>query len=508
MNTLSPPAFLRHIALAAFIALALAGCKSSAERAADLVASGIVLEQAGDLDGAGRSYRSALDLDPANTDALRRLAGINLGREDYGKARPQYLALRERLPEDVEANLALAEIALADHDTDLAASYADVPRNSAPDNPRTRGILAALAYYAAAAAGDGDAREQALAEARTILRNAPGTMAARRILIQSLMSGDDPGTALPEIEAGLRENPGSLELNMMKLNVLSRQNGGTGAGEQLKAMYRAFPDNPDVQVWLRDWYLGEDDPDEIIPFLRDLAARHGDDLGEHDQIADYVVDNLNTVDAVDELDTLAGDYPPGPIADIYRARAAELRFFELGKRDDALATMHDIAGGKNAQKARPIYRFVFARMLDAKGHRADARAILDDVLAFDPNLAAAQKLRARWLIEDRDFSSAISSLRGALTSSSKDPELLTMIAEAYEQSGAVELAGSSLAQAVELSGNGVRESILFVRFLLRTDKRPVAVSVLRSALEAHPENPDLLDLAHEAGINLSPDIGE
>lgn len=83
-----------------------------------------------------------------------------------------------------------------------------------------------------------------------------------------------------------------------------------------------------------------------------------------------------------------------------------------------------------------------------------------------------------------------------------------MIAEAYEQSGAVELAGSSLAQAVELSGNGVRESILFVRFLLRTDKRPVAVSVLRSALGAHPANPDLLDLAHEAGINLSPDIGE
>ena len=499
MPQFRPLKTLLSLALATFIVLGLGGCRSSAEKAADLVTEGAAQQQAGALDAAQESYRGALALDPENLDALRGLASISLGREDFVAARAQYTALRERQSEDVDANLALAEIALADHDIEQAAALVAVPRRADPANPRTRGILAALAFHGAA---DDAARDKALASAREILAEAPGVLSARRVLIQALMSGPDADAALAAIDAGMKEHSHSLELNMMKLNVLSRKGDG-GDIDQLKAMYRDFPDNRDIQSWLSDWYLGEGEPRETVAFLRDLAARHGDDLRDHERIADYVEGHFAPRDAIGQLDTLAGSSAQGPLADLYRAAAAGLRF-DLGERAAALAVMQELAGGSRTGSARAEDRYALARMLDGEGNRTEARAILDEVLAFNPNLVEGQKLRARWLMQDRDYSGAISALRVALTSASRDPELLTMIADAYEQSGAVELAGASLAQAVELSGSGQRESLLFARFLLRNDNRPVAVSVLRNALEVNPDDPELLSLAREVGIEPGP----
>lgn len=192
----------RILVLAAILA-GTASCKSSADKAADLVKQGTAFEQAHNDDAARNAYLQALDLDQESIDARRALAALNYRVENTDAARAQYSAIRDRLPNDIEANLALAEIALIAQNTDLATSYADVAFTTAPDMPRTRGVRIALDFYAAVTANNEIAIQDALTKARELLVTAPEIFTARRIVIQSLMSSSKPADALPEIEVAL-----------------------------------------------------------------------------------------------------------------------------------------------------------------------------------------------------------------------------------------------------------------------------------------------------------------
>ena len=492
----------RILVLGAILA-GTASCKSSADKAADLIKQGAAFELAHKDDAARNAYLQALDLDQESIDARRALAALNFRVENFDAARAQYSAIRDRLPNDIDANLALAEIALIVQNTDLAATYADIAFTTAPDMPRTRGIRIALDFYAALAAGDDKAVQTALSNARNLLVSAPEVFTARRIVIQSLMGGPKPDDALPEIDIALKVHPESLELNMMKLNVLGRQKGGTAAIEQMKLMYKQFPTNRDVEGWLHEWYLSDGTPDETVAFLRDLAARYDDDRDQHRQIADYVATHFVKDAALAELEKLTSSYKPRHIADIYRAREAQV-LFDTGQKDEAITLMRDIMAKGGPLSQSPDYRTILATMIDHVGRREEARSIIDDVLLQAPTVVAAQKLRAQWLIQEEDFSGAISTLRIALTAAPKDPELMTMIADAYEKAGTPDLAGRSLADAVELTQAGVSESLLYAQFLMRTGDLRMATLTLSNALQAHPDNADLLAYAREANIVLTP----
>lgn len=481
------------------IALAVASCQSSEEKAAKLVAEGVVLEQDGKIDAAQAAFREALRLDADSIDARRALAALNLRIGNAEGARAQYMAIRERLPEDVEANLALAELALAAMDTELASSYLSAPAADDPGNPRTEAAEIGVAFYSADAAGDDTGRAAALDRAKALLRKAPANLVVGRIVIQSLMNGPDPEAALPVIEEALERHPGNLELEMMKLNVLTRRADGTAGADQLKAMYRQFPGNAEVQTWLRDWYLAHGATEETVTFLRDLAARRNDGPEAHDGIADYIESRLPPPAAVAELDRIAADYPAGAVADTYRVHAAAIRF-RIGDASAAAKEMRDILGKGRPLTASPRHRTMLADVLHRSGQRADAEQIIGTVVERAPSFLPAQKLRATWLIEGGDSAGAIAALRIALTSAPRDPELLTLLGRAYEADGSVDLAGGSFAEAVEAAAGGVRETALLVRFLLRQDDPAAAEPVLRKALDAHPDDAGLLALAQEAGL--------
>ncbi len=342
-----------------------------------------------------------------------------------------------------------------------------------------------------------------LAKARQILEVAPDVFVARRIVIQSLLNGPDPARALPFIEAGLTTRPKSLELNMMKLNALSRTGDGAGGIAQLKAMYRDFPDNSDVQAWLTEWYVNDAPPAEAIAFLRDLATRQGNDPAQHDYIADYVEGHFPGHSAADELYRIANAYPEPAIADRYRARAAAVRFAE-GETGEAISEMRSLMQGNTALSKSSPFRMALANMLIKVGQTGEALPLIDSVLAEDPKRVDAPVLKAQWQIQGGDIQGAITTLTSAISWAGKDPQLLTLLAEAYEKNGNTELARSSLLDAVTVSHNGVRETRLLVRFLQRTDGKGLMIDdILTKALEAHPGDPELVALARQSQVGIT-----
>jgi Flp pilus assembly protein TadD len=131
-------------------------------------------------------------------------------------------------------------------------------------------------------------------------------------------------------------------------------------------------------------------------------------------------------------------------------------------------------------------------MLSATGNPVGARALVEEVLASDPSHVAALKMKAAWLIAEDKPGDAIVALRTAQDQDPKDPEIRTLTGQAHEREGARDLAGQSYADAVEVSGRGVPESLRYAGFLIQDNRLDSALSVLQNGLQAHPRDAALL----------------
>ena len=67
------------------------------------------------------------------------------------------------------------------------------------------------------------------------------------------------------------------------------------------------------------------------------------------------------------------------------------------------------------------------------------------------------------------------------------PAILTLMGEAHERDGSRELAGERYALAVEVSGNGVQESLRYARYLIADNRLDPAAAVLEDALRVSPQ---------------------
>jgi putative thioredoxin len=99
----------------------------------------------GDLDGAARRYREILAAEPAHTRAAEALREVELLGRVQGAPRDA-VARADAAPSDVDAQLAAADIELAEGRVDAAFArlLATIGRSDGPDRDRARGRLVEL----------------------------------------------------------------------------------------------------------------------------------------------------------------------------------------------------------------------------------------------------------------------------------------------------------------------------------------------------------------------------
>jgi cellulose synthase operon protein C len=483
--------------------LLLVGCKTERERASELLQAGLAQEQRGDDSAARRFYLDAMAADASGTEALRSLARLEMRRDRYDAALSAFTALQERSPDDAEANLALADLALRSYDTEAASRFIAVAEKQTADDPKARGARAAVSFYVADYTGDATASDQAIADLQTALAADPAVFAARAALVLAGSKGLVPGGALPLIEAGLALGNRRLDLQMMKLSVLETEGTEAESLAHLKEMYAEFPDNPDLQTWLSEHYSEGGDPEEGIAFFLDLAARRPDRAADDSALRRFVTERLPTDKAASRLDEIAATLGEAEAAALYRVHAATLRF-AAGDRDAAL----EVALGLTAEDA-PLARsaealLAVANMLTAMNRTADSEAMLDRVLAVDPTNRAATDGKARALLARKDFDGVIALLRPAVAAAAPEVGALTLLADAYEGKDLPDLAQDLLGRAYELSGKALPESLRFVRFLIKNDHAEIARRTAADALSLYPGDPELTRLAASLGVKVTP----
>jgi len=484
---LSPTLSLKTFFLVAL--LALSACDSAEERAEKYYKSGMALLEAGDVDRALVELRNVFKLNGRHNEARLAYARIQRERGALQDSYSQYLLVVEQYPDTLEARVALAEMAIESGNWEEAERHGRAAQTAAPTEASVLAVAAALDYREAVLAKDSAAASAAADAARAALEAKADSLIARRVLIDYLANKDDAQGALEQVDLALVEQPDSLELNMIKLRLLSLDGDQSRLGPQLQEMFTRFPDNEQVRGLLISWYMQEGDTDGAENLLRQLAERAPSEQGPWMTLVAFLQQTRGTDAAQAELDRLIAT--GGDKAPFYRAARAMMSFAAT-QDPAAIAEMETILRDAPPSEETRNIKLALAQMLNATDNAVGARARVEEVLAEDAGNVEALKMRAAWLIQDDKPGEAILALRTALDQNPRDPGILTLMGEAHERDGSRELAGERYALAVEVSGNGAQESLRYASYLIADNRLDPAGAVLENALRVAPQDVALL----------------
>ena len=487
---------LKPLAAAVIAVSLLAGCKSDEEKAEDYYQSGLEYLEKGDIDRAQIEFRNVFNHDGFHREARQAYAKLRLDQGDVREAYSQYLRLVEQYPDDIEGRATLARLALSARNWDEARRHGDAAIELAPDRPDVKAIAAALTYLDGQRDRDDAKKAQAVEMAQAAVDQDGDLIAARQILIDDAVQSEDFDTALEQLDAALQTDPARLDLNMMKAQILQRQGDPEALGAHLEAMYDRFPENEQVQRALIGWYMSQQNFDAAEAFLRERAGPDDGAADGHLAVLEFLHRARGVDAAMAEADRLIAATEGSEQADLYGAARASL-LFEKGDRDAAIAAAEGILQGAEATDQTRRVRVILARMLIATGNAVGARAEIEKVLETDPTNVDALKIRAAWLIQGDQPDEAIFDLRTALDQSPRDPEILTMMAEAHQRNGSPQLAQERLALAMEVSGNRAEESLRYARFVMQQGRPALAETVLDNARKVTPGNTEILGMLSE-----------
>ena len=487
MCPLRAPVLLRSVLLLAL--LSLAACDTAEERAEKYYQSGMALLEAGDVDRALIEFRNVFKLNGQHKEARLAYARVQRERGEFRDSYGQYLRLVEQYPDTLEGQLALAEMATEMGQWEDAERHGRAAQALAPDDPAVKAVVSGLDYRKALLAEDSAGIEATAEMAQEVLSDQPDNLIARRVMIDHLASIGDTEKALAQVNEALAQAPDLLEFNMMKLRLLSLSGDTAGVGAHLTDMYDRFPDNEEIRSLLIAWYMQQNDLEGAAALLRALAEKTPEDPAAWLTLVQFLQQTSGTPAAMAELERLQalGDKN----ARLYGATLAAMRF-ETTQDPATIAEMETLLRDAPASDETRNIKLALAKMLEVTGNSVGARARVEEVITEDPTNVEALKMRAAWLIDEDKPGEAILALRTALDQNPRDPAILTLMGEAHERDGSRQLAGERYALAVEVSGNGVQETLRYASYLVVDGRIDPAAAVLEDALRVSPQSVPLL----------------
>lgn len=468
--------------------LTLAACESSEERAEKFYQSGVDYLEQGDVERALVEFRNVFKLNGEHKEARRAYAQIERDRGRLREAFSQYLRLVEQYPDDIEAMQALAEMAVANGDWEVAERYATPAVKLQPDNNALLAVKAAADYGLANQQNDAAGVVDALKRVNELREADPKNILLRRVAIDDLLRAQDFQDALTEIDAAIELEPKDRQLFAQRMAVLSALGDDAGVEAGLIDMVARFPEAPEMSETLVRWYLSRKEFDKAEAHLRSRIDMKAPDVNRIFALVRFLAEHRGAKIAVDELDKAIA---AGANAPIYlSARAGFL--FDLGQREVAITDMREVLKAESSPDDNRRMKIGLARMLVADGQADEARTLVDEVLAEDSGAAEGLKLKATWQIQDDQTGEAISTLRRAIDGNPGDASLLTLLAQAYERDGNRDLMRETLSLAVNASNRAPDESLRYAQLLASENKLVQAEGVIIDALRLSPDSLALL----------------
>lgn len=467
--------------LAGLPILVLAGCGSPEQNAQKYYESGMDLVAKHDDVAARMEFLKAAKYKADRADIWRALAGID-ERTKAGAA-SVFNDLRrvvELDPNDLDSRIKLGQILVDGGGTDAALKIVE----AAKEGDKPSAPLHALKAVILLRSKDIPGAEREAQKAREI---DPSNVDATVLLASlAIAKGDSDGglKLLNSLPAGTNDT----KVSLAKVQAYARKGDLPQAEGLLKALIAKNPKELALRGQLIQLYIANHRPDDAERELRSVADASPTDSKVGMDLVRFLLTTKGPKAAQAELEKRikAG----GDVFD-YQMALAEVNFTG-GDAAQATQQLQDLAKTASTPERKVSAQAKLAEMLMAKGDTATAEPLIAEILQKDRRNITGLRLRAAIAIQKSHFDSAIADLREALNDQPKSPELLTLMATAYERSGKNELADRQYADALKAANQDAKVALPYIAFLRRHGEAARAEDVLTQASSRNPRDIQLL----------------
>jgi len=462
-------------------ALLVSACGSPEQRAQDHFDRGIALIEKKDDLAARVELLNAIKYKGDRIDAWRALAGINERTKAYQALFENLRRIVELDPNDIDARLKLGQMLLAGGATDAALRIVEGGGEAANKNAGLLTLKASILLKMRDTSGG-------LIEALKATELDRGDVEAAIILASDKLSKRDADGAMQILSAPAIASKNDPRVEQIRAQILAQKGDLTQAEGILQKLIDQRPQDSGLRTQLARIYMAKRQFDEAEKELRAIASASPENAGAELDVVRFLGATKGPTIAREELVTrikMGGDIFP------YQMALAELDFNQ-GKVDDSFALLERIIAATGSPDHTLSAQAKLAELYLRKTNYTGAEKIVGDILKKDPRNIDGLKIRASIRIEQGQFETAIADLREALNGQPKSPELLLLMALAYERDGKLELADRQYADATKSAAGNPNVSLRYVAFLQRQGRSVQAEDVLTEAIRANPRNIDVL----------------
>ena len=257
---------------------------------------------------------------------------------------------------------------------------------------------------------------------------------------------------------------------------------------QLRKLVELRPNDVAFKAELVKFYVAHQRLDDAEKLMRSIAAANPANSAAELEVVRFLLATKGSAAARQELDDrikAGGNVFPFQMA-LADLDALDGNFTESSQLLEKLISSAASPADANAARVK-----LAAMQLSRKNIPA-AEALIADILRADSHNTDGLKLRASIRIDRGQLDDAIADLRQALNDQPQSPELMTMLALAYERSGSIDLAEKQLSNATRTSGYAPTIGLNYVAFLTRRGNIAAAEDVLTELATRNPRNIDVL----------------
>ena len=347
----------------------VAACDTAEERAEKHFQNAIELLESGEVARAMVEFRNTLSLNASHREARLLYARQSRASGNVAESYSNYLRIAERFPDDVEARLALAEMAI------LNLNWPEAERHGAAlieSNAEVEGrdvVELALGFREALQAEDSAKMAEITRQAEVLFDNQSDNPILHRILIEGYSAEGRFEDAITVTDRALQADPDNRLFYDVKTGLLSRLGDTSGLALHLQAVVDAFPDDSRAKSELIRMRVSEGDVAGAEQLLRDDIATSKDKVAAHIALISFLRELQGPDAAIAEIDKAVEEYENSALLTALKAGI----LFDLERRDEAVKLMQATVDAAEPSDETDRLKVALARMLIGTGNDVGAR---------------------------------------------------------------------------------------------------------------------------------------
>jgi cellulose synthase operon protein C len=457
----------------------LTGCQTPEERAQGYYERGMALIEKKDDLNARVQLSTALVYKSDKIEAWRALAGIEERLKSTHSLFQDLRRIVELDPKDIDSRIKLGRIMFENGAADSALKLIDAGGEAAKSRADYHALRAAILVKTKDA-------PNGVREAQNAIAIEPGNEDAKFLLASEKLSRGDADGAMQLLgPTDLKENP---RISLLRVQIFAKKGDLPQAESLLRRLIESQPQETGLRSQLVQLYVAQRRFDDAEKELRAIAtAKSADSRAELDVVRFLVA----TKGANAGKDELQARIKAGGDVFAYQMALVDLNYSQ-GNVANSVNSLNDLIKGASSPEHTLTAKSKLAEIDVSRREFSAAEPIIADILEKDHRNTTGLRLRAIIRIERGQLDNAIADLREALNDQPKSPDLLLLMATAYERSGKPELADRQYADALKSSGLAPGVALRYVSYLQSRGNVAQAEDVLIEAGKRNPSDVQIL----------------